>query len=379
MTKLKKYKKGIITIEIQSHIPEKFINLLWKNEIEIKNISKKNITTMSMDINLKDFDIINNIAKRTKTKIKVLNRRGITFLFIKVRKRVALVFGFFLFLLIIYYLSTFIWRIDIHTENNLSPYEIRQKLISYGITPGIKKSKIDVYKLQKKVIDTSDNIMYFKARIEGSRLIINAIEKTSPPDIIKEDEPCDLVAKKDGQIVWVYTTAGTSVVKKGDIVKTGQILVKGVQGKEGSKYEVHAKGEVIAKTFYEEIKEVPVKGTKKERTGEKINNFYIEILGKKIYLKNTLNKFKSYDKIVENKGFIKKEIFYEVKEINYSLDLENTAQSTADELYSKITQGLDKSIKIVDKEVFKELVGENYKIRVLVIAEENIASPQKIE
>lgn len=378
MNRLHKYKKGIITIEIQSHIPEKFINLLWKNEIEIKNIRKKNITTMSMDMNLRDFPIIDDIAKRTKTKIKILNRRGLSFLFIKIRRRVALVFGFFIFLSLIYFLSTFIWRIDIQTENNLSPYEIRQQLISYGITPGISKSKIDVYRLQKKIIDDSDNIMYFRARIEGSRLIVNAIEKTPPPVVVLEEEPCDLVAKKDGQIVWVYTTAGTSVVKSGDIVKTGQVLVKGQQGKEGSTYEVHAKGEVIAKTFYEEIKEVPVKGVKKERTGKEITNLYIEVLGKKIYLKNTLNKFKTYDKIVGNKGLIKKETFYEVKENSYSLDPEKVVESTSEELYSKIVESLDKSIKIVSKEIFKEQTGDNYRIRVLVVAEEDIAAPQKL-
>lgn len=149
--KLKKYKRGIITIEIQSHIPEKFINLLWRNGVQIKNIRKKSITNMSMDINLKDFQLIDDIAKKTKTKIKILNRRGTSFLFIKLRKRIALVFGFFLFFSLIYFLSTFIWKIDIQTENNLSPYEIRQKLISYGIYPGIRKDKIDVYNIQKKI------------------------------------------------------------------------------------------------------------------------------------------------------------------------------------------------------------------------------------
>lgn len=231
---------------------------------------------------------------------------------------------------------------------------------------------------KKKFINDSDNIMYFKARIEGSRLIVNAVEKTPPPNVILEEDPCDLVAKKDGEILWIYTTSGTSVVKSGDIVKAGQILVKGQQGREGNTYEVHAKGEVIARTFYEKSKEISMKGTKKEKTGKEINNLYIEFLGKKIYLKNTLNKFKTYDKIIENKGFIKKEIFYETNEVNFSLIPEEVIKSTADELYSQIIESLDKSIKVVSSETFKEQVGDNYKIRVLVVAEENIAYPQKL-
>lgn len=380
MNKFDKYKKGIITIEIQSHIPEKFINLLWKNEIQIKNIRKKSITTMTMDINLKDYNRIEEIAKRTKTKIKILNRRGLTFFLIKVRKRTALVFGSLLFVFILYYLSTFIWRIDIQTENNLSPYEIRQQLMSYGIVPGISKNKINVYELQDKMLKSNnDSIMYFRARIEGSRLIVNAIEKTPPPNMITETEPCNLVAKKDAEIVRVFTAAGTATVKKGDMVKAGQIIVKGEQGKDGSTYAVHAKGSVYARTFYEEIKEVPLKGIKKEKTGNKIENIYVEIMGKRIYLKNSLNKFKTYDKIIENSSFIKKEIYEETKEINYSLDVDAVTKSTSDELFSKIIESLDKTVKIQDKNIYTESSGDNLRVRVLIIAEENIAIEEKLQ
>lgn len=379
MSKINKYKRGTMTIEIQSHIPEKFLNLAWKNNIQIKNIRKRSITTIVMDINLKDFSLIEEIAQKTKSKIKIVNRRGVTFFLLKIRRRFALVGGVFIFIFILYFLSGFIWTIDIQTENNLSPYEIRQQLLNYGVMPGIRKSKVNVYQLQDNMIKNNENIMYFNARVDGSRLYVKVIDKVTPPSIIADNEPCNLVAKKDGQIVRVYTSAGSPTVKKGDTVKAGDIIVKGEQGKEGSTYTVHASGNVIARTFYEQIKEVPVKGVKKERTDNKIENLYIEVLGKKIYFKNSINKFKSYDKIVENSGFIKKEIYYEVKETKYNMDSQKVVDSTADELYSKIVQSLDKSIKVVDKQVQSEPSGDNVKVRVLVVAEENIALAQKLQ
>jgi len=379
MSKINKYKRGTMTIEIQSHIPEKFLNLAWKNNIQIKNIRKRSITTIVMDINLKDFSLIEEIAQKTKSKIKIVSRRGVTFFLLKIRRRFALVGGVFIFIFILYFLSGFIWTIDIQTENNLSPYEIRQQLLNYGVMPGIRKNKVNVYQLQDNMIKSNENIMYFNARVDGSRLYVKVIDKVTPPSIIADNEPCNLVAKKDGQIVRVYTSAGSPTVKKGDTVKAGDIIVKGEQGKEGSTYTVHASGNVIARTFYEQIKEVPVKGVKKERTENKIENLYIEILGKKIYFKNSINKFKSYDKIVENSGFIKKEIYYEVKETKYNMDSQKVVDSTAEELYSKIVQSLDKSIKVVDKQVQSEPNGDNVKVRVLVVAEENIALAQKLQ
>lgn len=379
MSKLIKYKRGKVTIEAQSHMPERFVNLLWKSGANIKKIHKKNITTIVMDVNLKDFEKIDEIARRSNTKVKIINRKGITFFLIKIRKRFALVGGVFLFIALLSYLSGFIWKVDIKTENNLTPYEIRQQLTSFGIVPGIRKSNINIYELQDKMIKSNDDIMYFKAQIEGSRLLVTAYEKVPPPSIIADDIPCNLVAKKDGQIIRIFTSAGTSVVKTGDMVRAGQLIVKGEQGKEGSVYLVHSKGEVYAKTFYEASKEVAFMGVKKERTGNKIENIFIEIFGKRIYLKNSLNKFKSYDKIVETSKFFKSESFYETNEIKFSLKPQEVIDSTASELYSKLTQSFDKSIKVLDKKVLSEVNGDKYKVRVLITAEENIAITEKVQ
>jgi similar to stage IV sporulation protein len=379
MNNLKKYKRGTITIEIQSHIPEKFINLLWKNGVQIKNIRKESITTMLMDISLRDYSSVEEVAQKTKTKIKVIGRKGFAFFLIKMRRRTALVGGVVVFIFILYYLSGFIWKIDIETENNLSPYEIRQQLTTFGIMPGVKKNKIDVYKLQENMIKSNENVMYFKARIEGARLYVSAVEKVTPPKVVQDNTPSNLVAKKDGQIVRVFTSAGSPAVKTGDTVKAGQVVVKGEQGKVGSTYVVHAKGNVIAKTFYEEIKTVTIKGVKKERTGNEIENTYIKILGKKLYIKNSLNKFKSYDKIEENDNFFKKEIYYEVKETTYNLNLEEVVKTTSDELYEKILQSLDKSVAIKDKKVESQLEGDNCRVRVLIIAEEDIAVTEQLQ
>ncbi len=66
--KFDKYKNANITIEIQSMIPERFINLLWKNGVKVKNVVKTNVTTFVLDIDLKDYAVMENIARRTGTK-----------------------------------------------------------------------------------------------------------------------------------------------------------------------------------------------------------------------------------------------------------------------------------------------------------------------
>lgn len=379
MSDFSKYKNGIITIEIQSLIPERFINLLWKKDVKIKKIKKNTITTITMEISLKDYGKVEECARITNSKVKIVKRRGITFFWLKLKKRTALIFGIALFVGILYYLSTFIWVINIVTDKTLSPYEIRQQLYGYGIKPGISKNNLNVYSLEEKMQKGNNDIMWIKIRPEGSKLNVSVLEKQSPPKIIVDESPCNVVAKRDGQVEWVYSAAGTSIVKNGTIVKKGQVLIKGEQGKEGSTYLVHAIGNVIAKTFYEEYKEVQVTGMKKERTGKIIENFFIEINGKKIYFINNINKFKYYDKIITTNLFIKKETYYELKEVPFKLDSKKVIEITSNELYNSIILKFDKSIKVVNKIVDAVPNGNSYNIRVAVVAEENIAIQEKIQ
>ena len=374
-----KYKSSTITLEINTLMPERFINMLWKKNVNVRNLRKNGMTTIYMEIPLKDYGVIENIANKTGSKINIIKRKGLAFFLLKLRKRRALLIGIFIFIIIIYYLSTFIWKVEIETEKNLSPYEIRRQLIKYGIREGIAKQKLNVYRLEEELMRDNDNIMWVKARIEGSALRITATQRQAPPSVVTDDEFCDLVAKKDGEIARVYTSSGTAIVKNGDIVKKGDVLVKGEQGKEESTYQVHAKGNVIARTFYEARKKVSGKGIKRNRTGKKIEGIYIKFGSKKLYIKKPVNKFTKYDKIETNKGPIIYENYYEIKEVSYDLDKKKLANEVSMQLMNKICLGFDKNINVVDKIWDYKQDGGNIAVRVLVVAEEDIAMPKRVE
>lgn len=374
-----KYKKGIIKIEIKSIMPEKFINLLWKNNVNLRNINKKDITTMHFDSNLKDYRTISEMAKKTGTRIRILNRKGISFFILRTKKRQTLFLGVILFAAIIYYLSNYIWKINIETEKNISPYEIRNQLKNLGIRSGIKKGKIDVYKLEEKLVMENTDIMWVRARIEGVSLNIKLAERQGPPEVENENTPSNIVANKDGEIVRVYSKAGTAVVKNGQIVKKGDILVKGEQGVEGKTYLVHAEADVIARTFYEEVAYVNTIIKEKKRTGNQEKEIYVSLFGKDIFIKKAKNKFKTYDKITTNKLFISESVYYELEEKAKKIDEKEIVDVVSKELLDNIIVKLDKSVRIVDKVIDSKLEKDEYKVRVVLIVEENIAESKKIE
>ena len=367
-------KNGTITIEIQGMHPESVVNAMWAQGIDIKNLKRINITTLDLDINIRSLSNVKEIGKIKKCKVKVLRASGILRILSKVKNSGLLISGIAIFIFLIYYLSLYIWNINIDETKVLSPYEIRQQLLTYGIKPGIKKSSVNIYDLEDELKKDDDRIMWARARIEGGTLRIKIEEKQNPPSIKAPENNGDVIAKCDGQIVRFYTTSGSAVISKGDIVKKGQVLIQGIQGKEGFTYETPAEGTVIAKTFYEDSKNVRIKGINNVRTGNQDKDIYLNILGKKLYLKKCDVKYSKYDKIEESGKIFNNTIYYEVKEEAFERNVDDVVADEVKKMEEELMKNLDKSSVIADRIIDKEINDTNVNIRAVFIVEQDIAT-----
>lgn len=372
----KKFNNGSVIIEIISSKTEGFINVLWNNDILLKNIKKKNINSVEAEICLKDYEKFYNLSKRYGMKIKIKSRRGRSFVLYRWRKRWGLIFGCLLFFATLYYLSTFIWTINITSGKYITPFEIRRDLKRFNIKEGISGINVDVYTLEKKMMEDNSNISWIKIRKEAGSLVVVVQERQEPPEIVNETSSCILVASRDAEILRVYTTSGKAIVKKGDIVKKGQTLVLNKQGREGEEYEIRAEGTVIGKTFYEKSESVPLIEFRRERTGEKIKKYYIDLFGKRIYFKNNEKIYKGYDKIEDRKFIFGSATYWETVNKPYYISPDYAASITAEKLFSEIELNFDKSVKVVDKRVYKNRLKDRVQVSLIVVAEEDIAAKQ---
>ena len=91
----------------------------------------------------------------------------------------------------------------------------------------------------------------FGIELKGTNAIVKLVKADEKPEIIDENEYCNIVSDKAGIITKINAQAGTINVKVGDTVNEGEILVKGwMEGKyTGIRY-VHAKGEIEAKVWH---------------------------------------------------------------------------------------------------------------------------------
>ncbi len=374
MKRINNFNKSYVTVQVDSVEGEKILNYLWNKNVSIKNIRRNNAFSLTLEILVSDYHHLEDGVKKIKGKMKVLDRKGINFFYLKLRSRKILIGGIAVFFFILYYCGRFIWSIDITTDKYLAPLEVRNILKSYDIMVGSKKDSIDVLKVEENLITDIDEILWVKVRIEGSKLSVEIVERQEPPQIKEKKYTGDLVAKKSGVINRIYTSAGTPVKVPGTVVNEGDLIVKGEEGKEGREFSVKAEGRIYATTFYEEIAQVPISTTEKRRTGNKQVRYGVNINNNKIYLKKSLNNYAIYDKIEENWGIFIKETYYETEDV----EEETNPETIIKELQNKITLNLDRGVKILDVTPEVKKQDEQYEVRVLVTAEEDIAESQVV-
>lgn len=370
---LNSLKSGQITIEVSALRPEKILNILWDNEIYTFNVVKVDLTTIRFNMYFKDYKEAEILIKKHKGRIRIVKSSGIIVLIMKLRRKVSLVIGAGLFFGVIYILSNYIWAIDIETQRNLSPLEVRQQLSSLGIKPGISKSQINVYDIERRMEDLNDQIMWIRTRVEGSTLKLVIKEKVNPPSTEKILYN-QVVAKMDGEVKRVYTNSGNPAVVPGDIVKKGDNLILPTQGREGFEMEVKPSGTVIANTFYEKFMEVQISGEKLQRTGKTNSDIYLNFFGKKIYLKKAINEFDNCDKIEEKNGFFNKITYYEKKGKTINLDRDSTVKGSTEKLENSLKKTLSNDAKIIDKKITVDDIKDGkILVKVIFTVEQDIA------
>ena len=245
------YISGYINITVEGFFVERFINNCINNKIFLWSIKRSNSTLLSTNVSIKQFKEIRAIAKRTKCKVKINSKRGLPILLHRYRKRKLLLFLLIPIVAAILITSTYIWNIEIEGIENIEKTEILRDLSEEGINIGKRKGSINTKTVINNIRLKRDDISWMSIDMKGTNIIVSIVEAKKKPEIINENEYCNIVADQKGIITKITADTGTATAKVGDIVEKGDILIGGyMEGKyTGIRY-VHAKGNVEARVWY---------------------------------------------------------------------------------------------------------------------------------
>ena len=163
--------------------------------------------------------------------------------------------------------SQFVWRIDVY-DGGVYEADIRKALSEMGIRPPILRSRIDIGELRSALEWRYPRIAWFECGWRGTALVVRPVEGTLPRMDGRADGSCDVVAARDGIVHTIITRAGTPVVKGGDIVRKGEVLIRGEERTaEGGVRPVAARGSVTARVWVGASAVIPAYETITDYTG----------------------------------------------------------------------------------------------------------------
>lgn len=298
MTNLLNYINSYLKITIEGYFVERFINLCSNNRIKIWDVKKINEGLIQAKILSRDFKKIRKFAKTTKCKVKIQKKVGSLFFIRKYKKRKAFIISLLAIFLILIINSMFIWNINISCEEDINSEEILNELNALGIEIGSLKSSIDENKIQNKIRTKRDDIAWIGFEIKGTNLNVKVVKSNKKPEIIDENEFCNIVSDVEGIITKITVQNGTPQVKENDVITKGDILVLGIiEGKNVEDKFVHASAQVEAKVWRTVKKKIDLKTTENIETGKKDKKISIYVKNFKINFNKRGTNFKSYDKI----------------------------------------------------------------------------------
>lgn len=345
------YILGYLNIEVEGIFVERFINICKSKGILLWNIKMGKGVILHTNIGIKDYKNIRTIAKKTNTKVRIKKKCGIPFILNRYKKRKIFIGALAVAVIFISAMANFIWNIEITGNENITKEEILMALEEEGLKTGIYKGKIDTASIIQNIRLKRNDIAWMGVSIEGTNAIVKIKESTQAPEILSQDEYCNIVAEKDCIITKISAQNGTAVVKTGDIVKKGDVLVNGyLEGKyTGIRY-VHAIADIEAKVWYSKKEKFYYNQQKPRETGNVEEKYGVNINNFKINFYKTLSKFENYDTINESKRL---KLFS-----NFYLPIEIVKTTNKEYVIEDVTYTEQELIEISKQKMEEELISQ---------------------
>ena len=228
MVGILQFLKGYVRIKIWGVSPERFLNLCSNKNILLWDIRKDgNVYTMCISLN--GFLQLRPIARKTGVRAVILQRYGLPFLLPKLLKRKVFFVGLLLCVAFWIISYRFIWDISLDGNYQITQEVFQDFLAAQQVYVGMQKEDLDIGALEKEIRRTFPEVTWTSAKLSGTRLEISIKENDAPiiTEQPRDQGGQDLVSEYSGIVTSMIVRSGVPMVKIGDTVEEGTLLVEG--------------------------------------------------------------------------------------------------------------------------------------------------------
>ena len=214
------------TYKVEGLNLDRFINHLKKQGVSLYNIKKignnRLIVTVSFNQSRKFFAI----AKELCYNIKKLRDGGKALPILKLYRLLGVFIGCVLISGIVWFCNDVLLGVSYSGSGSLYKREVSAYLTERGIIPYTRFSSFSTERLEDEILASNPHLSFVSCKKVGSRLVID-LELSKDKVGTLNGDVYSLNSDTDGVVEKVKVYRGTSVVKIGDSVKEGDLLVDG--------------------------------------------------------------------------------------------------------------------------------------------------------
>lgn len=370
---------GRMTFSVQGNNLSRFISRCARDGIKLADVTYSRsgkFPSVIVTVPLHSAKPLLSVARECRMRVRTVRRSGLFTFFGRIKKRPVLAAGAFLACAALFIISHFIWVIDVQGAYSIPRERIYDLLTDAGIHAVMPRDK-EYINGQMALFHAKDmRIAHASALVEGVKLTVTISEAV--PNGAQTAEHNVLYAKCDGVIEEVLTYSGKALVKKGDVVHRGDILITGDLSTEDKEIHVPASGKVTAKIGHTFFGTAPERLPAKVRSGKSRRVIEVRIFGHKI-IKPFFDEYEAeYDGKSVHTGILLPVTFrsatmYELTDGYAKAKLSEQKETAEDAAYASMLRSLDKSARIISKNTVFEKASDG-----TVTAELNVVTVEQI-
>lgn len=362
---------------------ERIINITKEMGIFIQDIKQSGDKTLLFTVSFKGAMKLFSSPLPEDITLSVKSRKGLPAILENNKKRYALFLCPVFIVLLIFLSTNIIWHVNIIDADAETEQFLLTELEKLGVKKGAITFLIDQGDVKNQMLIKHEKLQWIWVDIKGGTALVKFSMRTMPPEVFDEDAFYNVCATHDATITRVLATKGESLVKEGDNVLKGQILIEGIMPKDAEEKKlIHASGKVFGIAEFEKTVTVPSKTQIRTPTGQKSEHLSINFLNFNIKLFiNSRILYREYDIIEYNRhiGFLpvsfNKKVVQEVDVSYKDNDISLMAQGVEAD-FRKELESEDKKITYI--ETFTSRNGDEYIITSRALCEFDIAEERRI-
>nr|MDD6336652.1 sporulation protein YqfD [bacterium] len=260
---------GRVRVTLQGLGMQRVLAVLHEMGIEIEDMVRLNYMTLAITIRPRDIPKLEDALGEMAITIEKGQATGWLGLLKRLGRRYALWVPLAVGALLVGLYATRIWRVEITGCYQIPQVAIEDMIKSYGFRLGMEKGGIDVREWQRRLMMEFPILQWVGLHTDGVKLVVQVKENDPPIGMARKQEG-DIVAVMDGIVEEITVLRGVAMVKPGDRVVAGQVLIRGViTWPENGEKPVAAEGSVKGRIFREAVVSAPIVAEREVETGQR--------------------------------------------------------------------------------------------------------------